>query len=284
MPAPATSLHHDLARAARALFVAEGMAPGTPVAEAALAARLSVSRTPVRAALRLLEEAGVTRREGRAMVVADPRRDLPEASGTDPGEELAVAIARARAEGRLTDAMREADLMRAFGQPRGVVARALSRLAGLGVVARNPAQGWHFAPGLASEEDRAAAHRFRLAVEPAALLEPGYRLDAAFVQDMRAAHHAVLARRWRDRDAVAFFEMNAAFHAGLAAGSGNRFFMDAVAVQNRLRALLNTDWRYGVARVQASCREHLEILDALESRANRRAAALLTAHLRSAGA
>lgn len=265
------------------MFLADGMAPGTPVAEAALAARLSVSRTPVRAALRLLEEAGVTRRQGRAMVLADPTRDLPEAAGTDPAEELAVAIARMRAEGGLADAVREADLIRAFGQPRGVVARALARLAGLGVVARNPAQGWHFVPGLASAEDRAAAHRFRLALEPAALLEPGYRLDPAFAREMRAAHRAVLARRWRDRDAVAFFEMNAAFHAGLAAGSGNRFFMDAVAAQNRLRALLNTDWRFGAARVQDSCREHLAVLDALEAGASRRAAALLAEHLRSAG-
>ena len=283
MPAPATSLHHDLARAARALFVADGMGPGTKVAEAALAARLSVSRTPVRAALRLLEEAGVTRREGRVMVVADPQRDLPEPAGADAAEDLAVAIARARAEGRLADAVWEADLMRTFGQPRGVVARALARLGGLGVVARNPAQGWHFAPGLAGEADRAAAHRFRLAVEPAALLEPGYRLDPTFARQMRAAHRAVLARRWRDGDAVTFFEMNAAFHAGLAAGSGNRFFADAVAAQNRLRALLNTDWRFGAARVQDSCREHLAVLDALEAGANRRAAALLAEHLRSAG-
>ncbi len=223
------------------------------------------------------------RRQGSAMGVADPHRVLPEATPADPEEELAFAIARARAEGHLGDAMREADLMRLFGETRGAVSRALARLAGIGVVARNPAQGWHFAPGLATEEDRAAAHRFRLAVEPAALLEPGYRLDRGFAREMRRAHEAVLARRWRDRDAVAFFEMNAAFHAGLAAGSGNRFFLDAVAGQNRLRALLNTDWRFGGARAHASCREHLAVLDALEAGVHRRAAALLSAHLRSAG-
>lgn len=283
MPATAKTLHHDLARAARAMFLAEGAMPGTPVAEAALAGRLSVSRTPVRAALRLLEQAGVTRRQGRAMVVADPHRDLPDIVPADPEDELAFAIARARAEGRLPDAVREADLMRLFGESRGVVSRALARLAGLGMVARNPAQGWHFPPGLATAEDRAAAHRFRLAVEPAALLEPGYRLDPGFAREMRRAHEAVLARRWRDRDAVAFFEMNAAFHAGLAAASGNRFFVDAVAAQNRLRALLNTDWRFGDARVQESCREHLAVLTALEAGAQRRAASLLAAHLRSAG-
>jgi DNA-binding GntR family transcriptional regulator len=179
--------------------------------------------------------------------------------------------------------VRDADLMRLFGQPRGVIARALARLAGLGVVARNPAQGWHFVPDLASPEERAASLRFRLAVEPAALLEPGYRLDASFAREMRAAHEAVLKRRWRDTDAVAFFEMNAAFHAGLAAGSANRFFMDAVAAQNRLRALRNTEWRFGAARAHASCREHLHVLDALETGKPRAAASRLAAHLRSAG-
>jgi DNA-binding GntR family transcriptional regulator len=283
MPTPATSLHQDLARTARSLWLAEGVPPGTRVAEAALAARLAVSRTPVRAALRLLEAAGVTARQGRATVVADLRRDLPGPAATDPAEALAAEIARRRAEGDLPDAFREADLMRLFGRPRGVVARALARLLRLGVVGRNPAQGWHFAPGLASAEEREAAHRFRLTVEPAALLEPGYSLDPAFARGMRAAHGAVLRRRWRDADAVGFFEMNAAFHAGLAAGSGNRFFQDAVAAQNRLRALLNTDWRFGAERAHASCREHLAVLDALEAGDRARAAALLAGHLRSAG-
>jgi DNA-binding GntR family transcriptional regulator len=283
MPAPATSLHHELARAARQLWLDEATPPGTPVAEAALAARLSVSRTPVRAALRLLQQTGIAARQGRGMVVADPARPLPAAGAHGPADALAAAIVRARAAGRLPDAVREADLIRDFAQPRGVVARALARLAALGVVARNPAQGWHFAAGLATPEDRAAAHRFRLVLEPAALAEPGYRLDAGFARATRAAHEAVLARPWRDADALAFFEMNAAFHAGLAAGSGNRFFVDAVRQHNGLRALLNTDWRFGDGRAHASCREHLAVLDALEAGRMARAAALLAAHLRSAG-
>lgn len=280
---PATPLHHELARAARALFLAEATPPGTPVTEAALAARLSVSRTPLRAALRLLEQAGITRREGRATLLADPTRDLPEDTTRDPAETLAAEMVRAHGEGTLQDPLREADLMRHFAQPRGVVARALGQLAKLGMVARNPAQGWHFAPGLTSAEDRAAAQRFRLVVEPAALLEPGYRLDPGFARTMRAGHEAVLARPWRDQHAVAFFEMNAAFHAGLAAGSGNRFFVDAVEAQNRLRALRNADWRFGEERAHASCREHLRVLDALEAGSPPRAAALLVEHLVSAG-
>jgi DNA-binding GntR family transcriptional regulator len=280
---PTTALHHELARAARALWLAEATPPGTSIAEAALASRLSVSRTPLRAALRLLEQAGITRREGRAMVLADPARDLPEKAARDATETLAAEIVRANAEGALQDPLREADLMRHFAQPRGVVARALGQLAKLGMVARNPAQGWHFAPGLTTAEDRAAAHRFRLVLEPAALLEPSYRLDPGLARTMRAGHEAVLARPWQDCDAVGFFEMNAAFHAGLAAGSGNRFFVDAVEAQNRLRALRNADWRFGAERAHASCREHLRVLDALEAGSPPRAAVLLVEHLVSAG-
>jgi len=280
---PPTPLHHDLARTARALWLAEATPPGTPVTEAALAARLSVSRTPLRAALRLLEQAGITARSGRATVVANLACDLPEEAARDPTETLAADIVRTHAEGALRSPLREADLMRQLEQPRGVVSRALGQLEKLGVVARNPAQGWHFAPGLTTPEDRAAAQRFRLVLEPAALLEPGYRLDAGFARTMRAGHQAVLARRWRDQHAVGFFEMNAAFHAGLAAGSANRFFVDAVEAQNRLRALRNTHWRFGAERAHASCREHLCVLDALESGNPPRAATLLVEHLMSAG-
>lgn len=272
-------LHHELARAARALWLAEATPPGTPVTEAALAARLSVSRTPLRGALRLLEQAGITARQGRAMVVADPSRDLPEDAARDPAEALATELVRAHSEGMLQGPLREADLMRQLNQPRGVVARALGRLERLGVVGRNPAQGWHFTPGLTSMEDRVAAYRFRLVVEPAALLEPGYRLDPGFARSMRVGHEAVLARPWRDRDAVDLFEMNAAFHVGLAAGSGNRFFVDTVEAQNRLRALRNAEWRFGAERAHASCREHLRVLDALEAGNPPRAAALLVEHL-----
>ena len=283
MTAPISPLHHDLARAARQLWLAEATPPGSPVVEAVLAGRLAVSRTPVRAALRLLEEAGITRRRGRLMVLADPGRELPAMEARDPVDALVSAIARARAEGALAEVVREADLMRQFGQPRGLVSRALARLSALGVVARNPAQGWHFAATLAGAEERTAAMRFRLVVEPAALREPGYALDAGFARAMRDAHEAVLARPWRDVDAVRLFEMNAAFHLGLAQGSGNRFFIDAVEAQNRLRALVNADWRFGDNRAHDSCREHLAVLDALEAGDNAKAARLLEDHLRCAG-
>ena len=40
---------------------------------------------------------------------------------------------------------------------------------------------------------------------------------------------------WSDTASIALYEMNAAFHEGLAAASGNRYLLVAVQQQNRLR-------------------------------------------------
>jgi DNA-binding GntR family transcriptional regulator len=99
---------------------------------------------------------------------------------------------------------------------------------------------------------------------------------------MRARHGAVLAEPWDAASAVRFFEMNAAFHEGLAACSGNRFLLAAVRRQNQLRRLSNYRWGYGTERVAVSCREHLEILDRLEADDREVAAALMRRHLTGA--
>jgi DNA-binding GntR family transcriptional regulator len=83
---------------------------------------------------------------------------------------------------------------------------------------------------------------------------------------------------------VALFDLNAAFHEGLAAASGNRFFHTAIQQQNRLRRFVNIHWTYGAERVQVNCREHLEILARAEAGDREIAAALMRKHLVMASA
>ena len=87
---------------------------------------------------------------------------------------------------------------------------------------------------------------------------------------------------WSDTLSIALYEMNAAFHEGLAAASGNRYFLVGVQQQNRLRRFGNYDWTFGHSRVIVNCREHLAILDQLEAGQNEAAAALLRRHLEGA--
>lgn len=162
--------------------------------------------------------------------------------------------------------------------------RTLGHLARLGLVERRPGHGWAFAPTL-DREGRHEGLRFRMLVECGALLEPGFRLVPAWVQDMRERHEHVLGSAWDGRASVAFFEMNAAFHEGLAAGAGNRHVLLAVQQQNSLRRLANYGWGFdagqdGVARrVREITEEHLTILAHAAAGEAEVAAALMRRHL-----
>ncbi len=274
-----TALQRQLARSIADILKADGIAVGMTVNQLALANRLGVSRTPVRAALQLLSEAGMVKREGRGVTLSNADAILSVGGAPKPGDALIAAIARSRQDGELPDSTTEADLMRRFGATRADVASALRYLAGLGVVERKPGFGWRFVASADTAADKQAAYRFRLLIEPAALLEPEWCADPSWIVRMRAEHQRYLKRRWRPADAIDFFEMNAAFHLGLVGFSCNRFLIQAVAQQNALRRLRNYSWRLGEDRVRVSCADHLAILDAVASGDMAMAAERMRQHL-----
>ncbi len=275
-----------------ALIRADALPPGTRLAESLLAARLEVSRTPVRSALAHLAGRGLVRRAARGFVVGDlaalAAPSLAAAHDANDMTRLSLMIATDRVAGRLPERLSETDLMRRYEVGRATVQRALTQLAGLAAVERKPGHGWAFLPSVADPAARAESYRFRMVIEPAALLAPGFRLDPAWVRETRERHERMLAEPWRETASIAFYEMNAAFHEGLAAGSGNRFLLLAVQQQNRLRRLPNYDWGYGRdagrvrRRVEESCREHLAILERAAHGDCARAALLMSEHLEHA--
>jgi len=271
------------------LIQGDGLAPGARLGEVALATRLRVSRTPVRAALALLAARGIVEHGGGEhgrgrgfFVAASARKTRAPAPVPAASERLFLAIARDRLAGRLPIEISEADLMRRYKVTRALLQRVLGKLAEVALVERKRGHGWAFLPTISDREARAESYRFRLLVEPAALREPGFHLDPGWAAEMRRRHEAMLAMPWRDTASVALFEMNADFHEGLAAASGNRYLLTAVQQQNRLRRFANYDWVFGHQRVVVSCREHLAILDCLAAGRRERAARLLTRHLEGA--
>lgn len=275
-----TALQRQLMRAIVSHARDSGLGPGDALNQLALARRFGVSRTPVRAALARLSDLGIVDLGDGAVRIADlgAAPDLDHADEPDPVEALMAVIARDRHEGRLGPEVSESDLMRRYDRSRAEVVEALRRMADLGLVHRKRGFGWRFEAEMDAPAKR-ESYRFRLLIEPAAILEPGYAPDAAWLSRSRAQHLRYRERRWRPEHAIAFFEMNAEFHRQLVAFAGNRWMTQAIAQQNSLRRLRNWSWRLDDDRVGQSCDDHLAVLEALIAGDRTGAAAALRRHI-----
>jgi DNA-binding GntR family transcriptional regulator len=215
-------------------------------------------------------------------------RDLESAGELAPlsdGEDLYSLVMSDRAGGRLASQVSESELSTRYRTTRGAVRRVLMRLAAEGLAERLRGHGWRFAETLDTETAIAESYRFRIAVECAGLRQPGYAIDPAQMAQLRRAHERILALPSGSVNGRDWFRVNSSFHETLAAWSGNRFMLQAVRQQNKLRQLNEyADFpNLGAARIGQSCREHLGILDALESGDLTFAESLLHRHLRLAG-
>jgi DNA-binding GntR family transcriptional regulator len=262
------------------------LVPGAPLPEMRLAEEFKVSRTPVRAALEHLASQGIvdsTSRRGYA--VAQSAKEIsaaPRDADTFDDDALYMRITTDYMEDRLDVQFTEADLMRRYEVGHGLLNRVLQRMARDLVIERNPGHGWRFAPVFKSDDADMGSYRFRTIIEPAALLEPGYTLDRSRAAQVRREHEAIIATPRNKLSRIRlfhFYDMNAEFHELIAAGSGNAFLLQAVQQQNSLRRLLIYRWPYPLERIIESCKEHLELLGAVEKGEMEWASTLMRRHL-----
>jgi DNA-binding GntR family transcriptional regulator len=283
---PPTRLQRDLLPRIIDLVRSDGLDVGARLTEADLAERLQVSRTPVRAALQHLARRGLVQaRPRRGFVLRKSAEDLSfdEApAAPDEANELCVEIAGDRLAGRLPLEISESDLMRRYDVTRPFLLKVLTKLAEVALIERKPGRGWLFSQAIDDPKARAESYAFRRLLEPAAILSADFRLDPAFIAEMRERHQAALVAPWRKASSIAFFEMNAAFHEGVAAGANNRYLLLALQQQTRLRRFVNYDWTFGHERVVTSCNEHLQILEQIERGDLDLAAALMRSHIDAA--
>ena len=234
----------------------------------------------MRKALTYLEDKGIAARElNRGFYLSRSGADLEDTNREMPvTEDEAVygAIIADRVHGSLKDVESEADLLRQYGLSRSLLVRVLTRLSREGIVERNQGYGWRFLPTLNTERAHDESYRFRLLIEPAGILQPTFAVNAA--KRLRLAREDLLHGTVR-HPATDMFEMNAQFHEMLVEFSGNRFILQAVRRQNRLRRLLEYRGFRDVDRIRASCEEHLQIIEALEQSDRTWASRLLERHL-----
>jgi DNA-binding GntR family transcriptional regulator len=260
-----------------------GYAPGALISENALAQTFGVSRTPVRGALAVLSKRGLLNVvPRRGYVLKRPIRDQdlePYSDLASEDDKLVQQMASDRFSGALPDNVTETELMRRYGVARGALARVLNGLVLDNVIERRSGQGWRFLPALDATQLHEDSYRFRLLIEPACILEPGFRLDKPRAQRLRQIHVELLSDGLEKLSSGKFFELNAEFHEFVASCSRNRFLEQAVIHQNRLRRFFSYIAVFAPERMRVSFSEHVAILDRLMAGEREHAATLLWRHL-----
>lgn len=271
------------------LVQAEGLKPGTHLPAQMLADKLDVSRSPVNEALSVLHRAALLSHEPRRgyflrRTVHDAAAFIRDELKLDEVDDVARAyrrIAEDRLQGLLPDGVSEGLLRRRYGLTPARLDAVLSRIAGEGWAARRPGYGWTFSPMLTTPDSLLQSYRMRLALEPAALCGPGYRLDPHVLARCRAAEEHLLGGGIDTDSAEQLHERGVRFHESLVQASGNAFFIDAIQRVNRVRRLLSYRSTQDRARYREHCQQHLQVLALLERGRNAEAADAMRTHLQS---
>jgi DNA-binding GntR family transcriptional regulator len=263
------------------------MPAGTHLTEQELADAFRVSRTPVRMALRVLQEMQlVENRPNRGFFLTLQAGEANASTGIQPAPEgadedpLYFQIAEDRLSGTLEERCTEAELARRYGASRARVMRLLSRMAHEGWVERLPGHGWSFLPALTSGQAYDQGYRYRMLIEPAALREPGYHLSAETIAEARAQQGAMLAggiHNWSRSEA---FAANTKFHEVIVAGANNPFLLGGLRRVNRLRRLQEyRTLQQHRDRLVHECEDHLRMLDLIAAGRLEEAAVAMHRHL-----
>jgi DNA-binding GntR family transcriptional regulator len=273
--------------AAQILTIArrQGLQPGARLVEERLAQSLGVSRGPVRAGLQVLAASGLVtgvRHRGFILVESAASGRCEALIASCLGSERRYrAIADDRLRGVLPQTVTEAELMRRYALTRPELLRLLDRIAAEGWVERMTGYGWRFAETLTSPVAYAQSAQFRSVIEPAALLEPGFRLDAQVLQQLRWQQRRLLDGELDTLPIGEIFQFGCVFHEEIARAAGNPFYVAALKRVNSIRRLLAYRTFDDRARIESHICEHLRLLDLIEAGDRVAAADLMRRHLRS---
>ena len=248
-----------------------------------LADKLGVSRSPVRVALKNLGKMGVVRYErnqGYFLVKTADAFGFQTARVPESTEEILYKrIAAERFANIIGEQVSVSALARHYNLNRTTINQVLTRMCEQGLAARAPGRGWIFHPALNDAEAYEESYRYRMIIEPAAILEAGFTEDAALFRRVRRQQEELAGGAVYQIAIGELFDADALFHQTIASCCGNRFLTQAIHQQTRLRRLSEYEKYSERERLKRSCEEHLKILRGIESGERERAANYMAEHI-----
>jgi DNA-binding GntR family transcriptional regulator len=275
-----TNLPSELAYGIAELIRTRGWKKGKRLPERLLAEEMRVSRSPIRAALKSLEQSGVVSfSPGEGYVIEAESLQVDDMAKAPDEEATYLAIASDRVAGRLGDRVSESELMRRYGLSRSAVSKMLSRIASEGWIERLPGNGWEFLPMLQSDEAYLHSFRYRIINEPAAILEPTFVLNETSLRSCREQQVGLISGDLKYASALDLFEINNRLHESIVECSNNSFVIDSIRKINRLRRLMELGVREERRASVDACHEHVQILDLLLEGRRQDASDMMRLHL-----
>jgi len=150
------------------------------------------------------------------------------------------------------------------------------------MIDRKPGRGWIFRPLLSSVESHRESYRFRMIIEPAAILEPGYQVDLAELEKCRREQIELLQGGIERCTPTELFRAGVHFHETMIAGAKNSFLLDSLRTLNQMRRVVEYGTRLDRARLHRQCEEHLVLIDLLVKGERMEASQYLRQHLNAA--
>ncbi|MDO5529962.1 MAG: GntR family transcriptional regulator [Paracoccus sp. (in: a-proteobacteria)] len=274
-----------IARDIKAGIAAGQIAPGDHMRAQKLADQFGVSRSPVREALLLLMDEGfLDQQQNRGFFV---RHDLPQLDTAPPDDDAQPfeepgeyqTIAADWLTDRIPAEVTEQYLRDRYALTKTQLGYVLLRAVREGWAERKDGYGWRFLPVAKTPETFEQIYRFRMQIEPAAMLEPGYTVDHAALAEQRRIQQRMLDHDIEHAPGERLLDYGAQFHEELIKFCRNPFFHQALVRVNRMRRLMEYRSRVDRRRLYNQCTEHLEMLDLLERGEIAEAANFMRRHL-----
>ncbi|WP_127556723.1 GntR family transcriptional regulator [Saccharospirillum alexandrii] len=267
----------------------KGYEPGSHLPESYFAEQLKVSRTPVRSAFQFLAESGCLRKEpnkGFFLIRAEKSSPLYQEAVLHQGEgslpQICFTIARDYLRGQLSATFTDADIAKQYNTTRSVAQTATTAMEAEGWIRRLIGYGWEFNDFLTSRETYDQCFRYRILIEPTALLEPTYSVDLTLFRQLRLMQEQRLKDGAEKQSDGEMYKRGSYFHESIVACSNNNFLFEGIKRANRLRRLIEYNIYSHRESSKVECEEHIHILDIIESGNLRDASKYLTRHLERA--